>query len=63
MKIVDNVVRGTRTATDPKDTQDPNVLGVRKLLEHLRNDKEVGATTLALAGGHGLDGLLFSVKQ
>ncbi|KAL5511834.1 hypothetical protein ACEPAH_5052 [Sanghuangporus vaninii] len=60
--IVDNVVRGGKVALDPDTTEDANVNGVRKLLEHLKGDKEVDATTLGLAGEKGYDGMIYSIK-
>ena len=60
--MVDNVVRHGRVASHPEDTNDSGVLGVRRLLKHLQNDKEVDATTLQLVGEKGYDGILYSVK-
>ncbi|KAL5529052.1 hypothetical protein ACEPAG_5026 [Sanghuangporus baumii] len=60
--VVDNVVRGGKVALEPENTEDANVNGVRKLLEHLKNDKEVDATTLALAGEKGYDGMIYSIR-
>ncbi|TDL24418.1 O-methyltransferase family 3 protein [Rickenella mellea] len=47
--IVDNVVRNA-TVADPA-LKDPDNEGVRALLEHLKVDKEVDATTIATVGG------------
>lgn len=41
---------------------DPNVEGVRKLLEYLKDDKEVDATTLGTVGEKGYDGFTYAVK-
>lgn len=56
-QIVDNVVWDGRTA-DPTDTTEP-VLGIRKLLEHLKEDKDVEATTIATVGEKGYDGFTY----
>jgi len=58
--IVDNVVRYGRVS-DPQYS-DMNVEGVRSLLKHISNDKEVEATTLATVDSKGYDGLLYAVK-
>ena len=49
-------------ASEPEDTQDANIIGVRKLLQHLKEDKECDATTLGIAGEKGYDGLLYAIK-
>ncbi|KAK7693600.1 hypothetical protein QCA50_003169 [Cerrena zonata] len=59
--IVDNVVREGRVA-DPNDTSESSV-GIRKLLEHLKNDREVDATTIATVGEKAYDGFLYAVLQ
>ena len=61
-QIVDNVVRGGKVDSDPQDSTDGNVVGVRKLLAHLKDDKEVDATTLGIIGDKGYDGLLYAIK-
>lgn len=58
--IVDNVVRQGRVA-QPEIT-DSSIQGVRRLLEFLRTDTEVEATTLATVGEKGYDGLLYALK-
>ncbi|TDL27541.1 O-methyltransferase family 3 protein [Rickenella mellea] len=58
--IVDNVVRNA-TVADP-GVSDENIEGVRALLEHLKADKEVDATTIATVGGKGYDGFLYALK-
>ncbi|KAI5123296.1 hypothetical protein M0805_009317 [Coniferiporia weirii] len=60
--LVDNVVRSARVALLPEDTADESVLGVRKLLKHLQDDKDVSATTIGWVGSKGYDGLLYSIK-
>ncbi|RDX56860.1 O-methyltransferase family 3 protein [Lentinus brumalis] len=59
--IVDNVVRQGRVA-DPDVNDDNNIIGVRKLLEHLKTDKNVDATTIATVGEKGYDGFLYAVR-
>ncbi|KAG8908395.1 hypothetical protein FRB99_006600 [Tulasnella sp. 403] len=58
--IVDNVVRNARVA-DPDDTDD-SIEGVRVLLEYLKTNRDVDATTIATAGEKGYDGFLYAVK-
>ncbi|TBU50690.1 S-adenosyl-L-methionine-dependent methyltransferase [Dichomitus squalens] len=58
--IVDNVVRQGRVA-DPSNTEDAT-LGVRKLLEHLKNDKNVDATSIGTVGEKGWDGFIYAVR-
>ncbi|EIM83286.1 O-methyltransferase family 3 protein [Stereum hirsutum FP-91666 SS1] len=58
--IVDNVVRNGNVA-DESDTSGSSV-GVRKLLDHLKEDKEVEATTIATVGHKGYDGFLYAWK-
>ena len=60
-QIVDNVVRYGRVS-DPSITDDKNVEGVRSLLRHLKEDKEVDATTLSTVGEKGYDGFLYAIK-
>ncbi|KAG6906593.1 hypothetical protein DXG01_012996 [Tephrocybe rancida] len=59
--IVDNVVRRGRVA-DLSYTDD-NVVGVRRLLEVLKGDKEVQATTIATVGEKGYDGFLYAIRK
>jgi len=56
--IVDNVVR-RGTVADPDDTDEDNE-GVRKLLRHLKDDKDVDATTIAWVGEKSYDGFLYA---
>jgi len=58
--VVDNVVREGRVS-DPSYT-DADIEGVRKLLNMLKEDKEVEATTIGTVGGKGFDGFLYSVR-
>ena len=57
---MDNVVRNGRVS-DPTNT-DVNIEGVRDLLKYIRDDKEVDATTIAMVGEKGYDGMMYSVK-
>ncbi|KAI0082708.1 O-methyltransferase family 3 protein [Panus rudis PR-1116 ss-1] len=56
--IVDNVVRNGKVS-DP-DLNNEYVEGVRRLLRHLKEDKDVDATTIATAGEKGYDGFLYA---
>jgi len=58
--IVDNVVRNGGTA-DPAES-DEAVLGVRRLLVHLKTDTSVEATTIGTVGDKGYDGFLYAYK-
>jgi len=58
---VDNVVRGGRVS-DTSITDNEDVEGVRALLRHLQNDKNVDATTIAMAGEKGYDGFLYAIR-
>ncbi|KAI0807103.1 S-adenosyl-L-methionine-dependent methyltransferase [Fomes fomentarius] len=58
--IVDNVVRQGRVA-DP-EYNDESVEGVRKLLEHIKTDTNVDATTIGTVGEKGWDGFLYAVR-
>ncbi|KAH9951380.1 S-adenosyl-L-methionine-dependent methyltransferase [Amylocystis lapponica] len=58
--IVDNVVRDGLVA-DPTETGE-FVRGVRTLLEHLKTDREVDATTIATVGEKGYDGFLYAIR-
>lgn len=57
---VDNVVRNGRVA-DP-DYSDAATEGVRSLLEYLKDDTSVEATTIATVGEKGYDGFLYALK-
>ncbi|KZT11378.1 O-methyltransferase family 3 protein [Laetiporus sulphureus 93-53] len=58
--IVDNVVRHGMVANPNAD--DDNSKGVRKLLEHLKTDKELDATTIGTVGEKGWDGFTYIVR-
>ena len=57
--VVDNVVR-QGSLIDERST-DPDVIGVRRLHELIRNEPRVSATTLQTVGSKGHDGLTFAV--
>jgi predicted O-methyltransferase YrrM len=54
--VVDNVVRRLGPDADP---QDPNVIGVRRLLEDLKQEKRVSATAIQTVGSKGYDGFAY----
>lgn len=56
--IVDNVVRNGRVSDPNENTSD--TLGVRKLLDMIKNDQGVDATTLATVGDKGWDGFTYA---
>ncbi|KZO95195.1 S-adenosyl-L-methionine-dependent methyltransferase [Calocera viscosa TUFC12733] len=55
--IVDNVVRNGRVANPEITTSD--ILGIRKLLQIIKEDKGVEATTIATVGDKGYDGFTY----
>jgi len=59
--IVDNVIRNGRV--DTPGYKDREVLGIRSLLEYIKEDKgcEVDATTIATVGDKGYDGFLYAL--
>jgi len=57
--IVDNVVRKGDVA---KPIKTDMLEGVRALLEHIKTDKEVDATTIGTAGEKGYDGFLYALR-
>ncbi|CAK5284902.1 unnamed protein product [Mycena citricolor] len=59
--IVDNVVRYGRVGNP--DYTDPMVEGVRALLEAVKGDPEVDATTIGTVGDKGYDGFMYMVRQ
>ncbi|KAJ3857075.1 O-methyltransferase family 3 protein [Lentinula lateritia] len=59
--IVDNVVRFGRVA-DPEQS-DPNIEGVRSLLNALKGDKDVDATTIATVGEKAYDGFIYAIRN
>jgi predicted O-methyltransferase YrrM len=60
--IVDNMVRHGLVADTSLKGDEP-LLGVRALLEYLKDNTSVEATTLATVGPKGYDGLLIAVKK
>ena len=52
--VVDNVVRGGRIVEEKHP--DPNVQGVRRFLELLKDDRRVSATAIQTVGAKGYDG-------
>ncbi|KAJ7437198.1 O-methyltransferase family 3 protein [Mycena galericulata] len=59
--IVDNVVRYGRVA-DPSYT-DKNVEGVRALLQAVKGDTEVDATSIGTVGDKGYDGFMYAIRK
>lgn len=59
--VVDNVVR--QGALVNEHSTDPDVIGVRRLHELIRNDPRVSATTIQTVGSKGHDGLTFAVVK
>lgn len=59
--VVDNVVRNGALADASSD--DPAVMGVRRLHEMLASDDRVSATTIQTVGGKGYDGFTLAVIQ
>lgn len=59
MIVVDNVVR--KGALIDERSEDPSVLGVRRLHELLAKESRVSATTLQTVGSKGYDGLTFAL--
>ena len=60
-QIVDNVVRNGRVAI-PEET-DAQIEGVRNLLNAIKGDAEVEATTIATVGEKGYDGFLYAIRK
>lgn len=60
VQIVDNVVRDGKVA-DPEQ-KGSRVEGVRRLLELIKADPEVSATTISTVGEKGYDGFTFALK-
>ncbi|KAJ4490300.1 O-methyltransferase family 3 protein [Lentinula aciculospora] len=59
--IVDNVVRFGRVAD--LEQSDPNIEGVRLLLNNLKGDQDVDATTIATVGEKGYDGFIYAIRN
>ncbi|EJC97698.1 O-methyltransferase family 3 protein [Fomitiporia mediterranea MF3/22] len=60
--LLDNVNWLGRAALELEDTKDEWVKAIRKLLEQLKDDKEVDATVFGLVGVRDFDGMLYAVK-
>ncbi len=54
--VVDNVASRLKPDADP---QDPNVIGVRRLLEDIQREKRVSATAIQTVGSKGYDGFAY----
>jgi predicted O-methyltransferase YrrM len=59
--VVDNVVRNGRLAD--ADSDDPNVVGVRRLHEMISGDKRLTATTIQTVGSKGYDGFTLAIVE
>lgn len=59
--VVDNVVRDGRVLD--ASSQDPDILGVRHMLEALSQDPRVDATAIQTVGSKGYDGFLVAVVR
>ena len=58
---MDNVVRYGRVADLTQS--DANIEGVRNLLNSLKDDKDVEATTIGTVGEKGYDGFIYAVRK
>jgi len=58
--LIDNVVRYGRVADS--NLSDDAIEGVRRLLEYIKDDTSVEATTLATVGEKGYDGFLYALR-
>ena len=56
LQIVDNMIRGETLAQQNSSQQSSS------LLEHLKNDRDVDATTVTTADEKGFDGFLFAIR-
>jgi len=59
-QIVGNVVRDGRVADLSND--DPTNVGIRQMVELIKEDKEVDATVIQTVGDKGFDGFLYARK-
>ncbi len=59
--VVDNVVRNGRVVDAESD--DPNVIGVRRMLERLSADPRLDASALQTVGAKGYDGMVMAVVR
>jgi predicted O-methyltransferase YrrM len=57
--VVDNVVRGGRVLDEPTD--DPDILGIKRMMEHVRKQSRITATALQTVGTKGHDGFLLAI--
>lgn len=57
--VVDNVVRDGRVTQE--NSRDPDVLGVRRLVEMIAREPRVTATAMQTVGSRGYDGMLVAV--
>lgn len=60
-QVIDNVNRHGKVSNPEYDGTD--VQGIRDVLEVIKNDPEIEATTMGMAGAKGYDGYMFIVKQ
>ncbi|EIW85662.1 O-methyltransferase family 3 protein [Coniophora puteana RWD-64-598 SS2] len=58
--IVDNVIRYGRVAD--LEYEDPDVLGVRKLVAMVKEDDEFDATAIPTVGEKGFDGFMYAIR-
>jgi predicted O-methyltransferase YrrM len=54
--LVDNVVRRLKPDADPLD---PHVIGVRRFLKDLKEEKRVASTVIQTVGSKGYDGFAY----
>ena len=59
--MVDNVVRNGKVAN--LEYTDGSVEGVKALLQAIKRDAEVDATTIATIGDKGYDGFLYAIRK
>lgn len=61
-QIIDNVNWLGKVALEPEDSEVYGVKDTRRLLQSLKDDKEVDVTMLGMAGVKGYDGILYAIK-
>jgi predicted O-methyltransferase YrrM len=59
--IVDNVVQDFTVAMPEKNG--PKIEGIRRLLNHLKTDRDADGTTLTTIAGERLDGFIFLYRN
>jgi predicted O-methyltransferase YrrM len=59
--IVDNVVRAGKVIDSASD--DPDVLGIKRMMSRVRNEPRLTATALQTVGSKGHDGFLFAIVK